>query len=368
MATVAFNNVSKTFDNGARGLSDFDLQLRDGELLVLVGPSGCGKSTALRLLAGLETVTRGELRINDVRVNELTPQQRNIAMVFQNYALYPHMSVRRNLAFPLRMQKLSAAEKQTRIAWAAELLQLTDLLERTPGQLSGGQRQRVAMGRAIVREPQVFLMDEPLSNLDAKMRLQIRGEIAALQRRLNITTLYVTHDQVEAMTLGDRVAVMNAGRLQQLDVPQQLYARPANTFVADFIGNPGMNLLSSRLRQTGQGLQVEVCGHWFTVAQQGRADAAQLAAYVDQAITVGLRPEALKLAENAEAMLELALLDREELGHEQLFYFSAGQSTPSPLIVRRVQTTAVNTGRTMSLCFDPAELYYFDSQGVAIYS
>ena len=336
--------------------------------MVLVGPSGCGKSTALRLLAGLEAVTHGELCINDVVVNAVSPQQRNIAMVFQNYALYPHMSVRRNLAFPLQMLKLSAAARQERINRVAELLQLTDLLERMPRQLSGGQRQRVAMGRAIVREPQVFLMDEPLSNLDARMRVQIRGEIAALQQRLQITTLYVTHDQVEAMTLGDRVAVMSQGRLQQVDVPQQLYTRPANTFVAGFIGSPGMNILPSQLRQTDAGLQVEVCGHWINVSTQGRVNPDTLLGYLGQDISVGLRPEALTLADANPVMLKLVLVAVEELGHEQLFYFSEAHATSAKLIARRAGTTQVDIASRLSLHFDPAELYYFDSRGDAIYS
>ncbi len=368
MASVAFNSISKTFANGTRALIDFDLQVHDGELLVLVGPSGCGKSTALRLLAGLESVTDGNICINDTDVTDMTPQQRNIAMVFQNYALYPHMSVRRNLEFPLRMQKLSVTERQKRVSWAAELLQLTDLLERVPAQLSGGQRQRVAMGRAIVREPQVFLMDEPLSNLDAKMRQQIRGEIAALQRRLIITTLYVTHDQIEAMTLGHRVAVMYQGRLQQLDVPQQLYARPANTFVAGFIGSPGMNVLPSRLRQASTGLQVEICGKWFDVGKHGQANAQSLLAYVGQDIFVGLRPEALLPADPAEAMLELKLVDVEELGHEQLFYLGEQQASQTQLIARHTYTSKINKGGAMPLRFDSVALYYFNSAGMAIYS
>lgn len=368
MTTVSFKGVGKTFANGTCALVNFGLHVRDGELLVLVGPSGCGKSTALRLLAGLETVTRGEICIGDEVVNDMTPQQRNIAMVFQNYALYPHMSVRRNLAFPLRMQKLSATEKQKRVAWAAELLQLSELLDRMPRQLSGGQRQRVAMGRAIVREPRVFLMDEPLSNLDAKMRLQIRGEIAALQRRLNITTLYVTHDQVEAMTLGDRVAVMSEGVLQQVDIPRHLYARPANTFVAGFIGSPGMNLIPGRLRQTTAGLQVGICGDWFDVAEQGRARPESLSLHIGQPLSLGLRPEALIPADTGEAMLQFRLEATEQLGHEQLLYFAGTGTSRQQLVARCVQPTEFNTGMTMSLRFDPAELYYFDSKGVAIYS
>ena len=367
MAKVTYKQVSKRFEDGTEALVDFDLQVDDGELMVLVGPSGCGKSTALRLLAGLESVSTGELLINDTVINELTPQQRNIAMVFQNYALYPHMSVRRNLAFPLRMMKLPADEVTRRIAWAAELLQLTDLLERMPKQLSGGQRQRVAMGRAIVREPQVFLMDEPLSNLDAELRVRIRTEIAALQRRLSITTLYVTHDQVEAMTLGDRVAVMNAGRLQQVAAPQVLYEHPDNTFVAGFIGSPGMNVLASRLQRRESGLAVEFAGQWLDVPLDGRVSYARLATYVDQPVFIGLRPEALEFASATEAQVELTLTAVEALGHEELLYFDVPQITGSHMIVRVQDTPTVTIGDMIPLWVHARELYFFDNQGAAIY-
>jgi len=368
MASVRFNKVCKTFDGGSRALVDFDLDIHDGELLVMVGPSGCGKSTALRLLAGLESVTSGELYIDGQMVNSLSPQQRNIAMVFQNYALYPHMSVRRNLAFPLQMLKLSSVEKQKRIAWAAELLQLESLLDRTPKQLSGGQRQRVAMGRAIVREPKVFLMDEPLSNLDAKMRVQIRSEIAALQRRLGVTTLYVTHDQVEAMTLGERVAVLAEGRLQQVAVPQELYARPANTFVAGFIGNPGMNLLPAQLRKSASRLEVEVLGRWLEVAEQGGVARKALAAHIGEALYVGLRPEAIHVAQGKQALFELSLYDVEELGHERLLYFNTGRPSEGRLIARHVGARAPVGGATLGVSFEATALYYFDARGNAVYS
>ncbi|MCU7809081.1 MAG: ABC transporter ATP-binding protein, partial [Candidatus Thiodiazotropha sp. (ex Semelilucina semeliformis)] len=243
MASIRLDKVSKQYDGHDAIIEEMDLQIRDGELLVLVGPSGCGKSTLLRMVAGLEEISAGEILIDDQVVNQLPPQKRNLAMVFQNYALYPHMTVRENLAFPLKMQRLSRDEVNRRVAQTAELLSLGNLLDRRPKQLSGGQRQRVAMGRAMVRDADAFLMDEPLSNLDAKLRVEIRSEIAALQRRLGITTLYVTHDQVEAMTLGHRVAVMRAGKLQQVATPSRLYEHPVNVFVAGFIGNPGMNVL-----------------------------------------------------------------------------------------------------------------------------
>ena len=365
MASVSYNNVSKTFVDGTKALIDFDLQVNDGELMVLVGPSGCGKSTVLRLLAGLESVSSGDLLIDDVVVNDMTPQQRNIAMVFQNYALYPHMSVRRNLAFPLHMMKLTTDEIVKRTEWAAGLLQLTELLDRMPKQLSGGQRQRVAMGRAIVREPQVFLMDEPLSNLDAKLRVQIRTDIAALQQQLNITTLYVTHDQVEAMTLGERVAVMNNGRLQQVDVPQMLYERPANTFVAQFIGSPGMNVFQSRLHKTESGLEFEFAGQWLAVPEDGRVSYETLQNYLEQPVYIGLRPEAFELAD--EAAVELALTAVETLGHEQLLYFDVTEAAASNLIVRIQGSSSFSCGKKVPLQLHTRELYLFDERGMAIY-
>ena len=367
MASVTYRKVSKCFADGTKALVDFDLQVNDGELMVLVGPSGCGKSTALRVLAGLESVSGGEVLIDNAVINDVTSQKRNIAMVFQNYALYPHMTVRRNLAFPLSMMKLPAKEIARRIEWAAEMLQLTELLERMPKQLSGGQRQRVAMGRAIVREPRVFLMDEPLSNLDAKLRVQIRTEIAALQQRLNITTLYVTHDQVEAMTLGDRVAVMHAGRLQQVDMPQMLYERPANTFVAGFIGSPGMNVFSSRLHQSASGLVLEFAGQRFMVPSDGRVKPDRLLEYVGQPVFIGLRPEAFDLVGEEEAQIVLTLAAMEALGHETLLYFDLAQISAPNMIVRFQQSHNIAIGDKIPLRVNTRELYFFDQQGKAIY-
>src|SRR5512133_3778475 len=246
MAEIEFIDVQKVYEDGTQAVFDLNLEINDGELMVLVGPSGCGKTTALRMVAGLEEITDGELRIGDRVVNDLTPKERNIAMVFQSYALYPHMTVEDNLAFSLKLHKMPKAEVQQRVQRAAKILQIEEFLKRKPRALSGGQRQRVAMGRAIVREPEAFLMDEPLSNLDAKLRVQMRAEISKLQRSLATTTIYVTHDQVEAMTMGDRVAVMSLGRLQQVDTPQKLYDEPANLFVAGFIGTPPMNLLETQ--------------------------------------------------------------------------------------------------------------------------
>ena len=245
MADVVFDEVDKVYENGVQAVFDLSLEARDGEFLVLVGPSGCGKTTALRMVAGLEDISGGTVSIGGRVVNELTPKERDVAMVFQNYALYPHLTVADNIAFGLRLRRESKSVIEERVTWAAKMLDLTPYLARRPKELSGGQRQRVAMGRAIVRQPQAFLMDEPLSNLDAKLRVQMRADIAKLQRDLETTTIYVTHDQVEAMTMGDRVAVMNQGRLQQVDTPQRLYDNPANLFVAGFIGTPPMNLLAA---------------------------------------------------------------------------------------------------------------------------
>src|SRR2546421_6470401 len=256
MAAVSFDGVTKTYPDGTTAVNSLSLDISEGEFVVLVGPSGCGKTTALRMVAGLEDITSGEIRIGDRVVNDLAPRQRDIAMVFQNYALYPHKSVYDNLAFGLRMRKVPKAEQRRRVEEIARKLGLADMLQRRPAQLSGGQRQRVAMGRAIVREPKAFLMDEPLSNLDAKLRVQMRAEIARIQQALKVTTLYVTHDQVEAMTMGHRVAVMRDGVLQQVDTPQRLYDAPANLFVASFVGSPPMNLFEVDVEQDGSRLVV----------------------------------------------------------------------------------------------------------------
>src|SRR4051812_42868620 len=249
VAPVTFDSVGKVYGDGTRAVAELDLLVEDGEFMVFVGPSGCGKTTALRMVAGLEEVTEGTIRIGETVVNDVLPQKRNIAMVFQNYALYPHMSVADNIGFGLKMHKVDRREARARVEQIARVLGLSDLLQRKPRALSGGQRQRVAMGRAIVRSPQVLLMDEPLSNLDAKLRVQMRAEIARIQREIGATTIYVTHDQVEAMTMGDRVAVLRKGKLQQVDVPQRLYDAPTNLFVAGFIGSPSMNLVQARLER-----------------------------------------------------------------------------------------------------------------------
>src|SRR5437764_12761022 len=293
MAEIIFDNVSKTYGDGFRAVSDLNLDVQDGEFVVFVGPSGCGKTTALRMIAGLEEVSQGDIRIGERVVNNLPPRDGDVAMVFQNYALYPHMTVAENIGFALRMRKVPKQEARQRIAETARIIGLTDHLDRKPRQLSGGQRQRVAMGRAIVREPQVFLMDEPLSNLDAKLRVQMRAEISRIQRQLRVTTVYVTHDQVEAMTMGDRVAVMRRGVLQQFDKPQSLYERPANLFVASFIGSPAMNMLEAKLEKNGDGVALHVGPATLQLPRETLSDRPALVGYAGRTVAVGIRPEAL---------------------------------------------------------------------------
>lgn len=291
MATVNLEQVTKVYTNGFEAVHQLDLGVEDGEFMVLVGPSGCGKTTALRMVAGLENITSGTLRIGERVVNDLSPKDRDIAMVFQNYALYPHMTVAENIGFALKLRKMSKDEINKQVRNAASILGLTEWLDRKPGQLSGGQRQRVAMGRAIVREPSVFLMDEPLSNLDAKLRVQMRAEVSRIQRRVGVATLYVTHDQTEAMTMGDRVAVLRLGLLQQCDSPQALYDHPANLFVAAFIGSPAMNLYEAHLEPGAQGLRLG--SQTIELPDFVRLAHPGLASYSDTKIVIGMRPEHL---------------------------------------------------------------------------
>ncbi len=327
MSSIVFDKIGKSYA-GTHIIEALDLEVRDGELLVLVGPSGCGKSTLLRMLAGLEEITAGEIHIDGQRINELPPQKRNLAMVFQNYALYPHMTVRRNLAFPLKMRRLAQTEIDRRVEAAATLLDLTPLLERRPTQLSGGQRQRVAMGRAIVRDADVFLMDEPLSNLDAKLRVQIRGEIADLQTRLGTTTIYVTHDQVEAMTLGHRVALLRDGRLQQVADPRTIYQHPANIFVAGFIGNPGMNLFRAPLLKADGGLAIDLGGKTLPLPVEVLERHRAIHDWCDQELLVGIRPEAITLADADNPNQQPATVRAiESLGHETIVHVDCGLAT-----------------------------------------
>ena len=323
MAEVALQEVDKVYPNGFHAVRDLSIYIADGEFLVLVGPSGCGKTTALRMVAGLETISDGEISIDGRVVNDMTPKERDIAMVFQSYALYPHLSVADNIAFGLRLRKTPKSVVDERTAWAAQMLDLTPYLDRRPKQLSGGQRQRVAMGRAIVREPKVFLMDEPLSNLDAKLRVQMRGEIAKLQHDLGTTTIYVTHDQVEAMTMGDRVAVMNQGVLQQIETPQRLYDEPANLFVAGFIGTPPMNILAADVEVAEGKVTVSLGGHDLEVPDRTLDRYRGLVSYSGRTIAMGIRSEDLHPAERRPELPKLTahLELLEALGSETVAFF-----------------------------------------------
>ncbi|WDR06498.1 sn-glycerol-3-phosphate ABC transporter ATP-binding protein UgpC [Devosia rhodophyticola] len=326
MANVTLKNLTKTYPGQVTAVDNLSLEIADGEFLVLVGPSGCGKSTALKMIAGLEPITAGEVLIADEVVNEYASRDRDIAMVFQSYALYPHMSVFDNIAFSLQIAKVPKAEITRRVGEVARILQLEDYLRRKPGNLSGGQRQRVAMGRAIIRQPSVFLMDEPLSNLDAKLRVQMRSEIAQIQRRVKVTTIYVTHDQVEAMTMGDRVALMKDGVLQQVDTPDNIYNRPANTFVASFIGSPSMNLYRARLEGEVASCTLVLGGNRLAIPASVFADRAELAAKIGADIIVGLRPEDLEDAallptHPADQRLAAHVILNESLGSDHMVHF-----------------------------------------------
>lgn len=344
MASIVYDHASLTYPGADRpSVSDINLDIRDGEFLVLVGPSGCGKSTTLRMLAGLEKVTEGRILIGGEDVTNKPPKDRDIAMVFQNYALYPHMTVAENMGFALKMAKVPKKEIDARVKEAAELLDLTQYLDRKPKALSGGQRQRVAMGRAIVRSPQVFLMDEPLSNLDAKLRVKTRGEIAQLQRRLGVTTVYVTHDQVEAMTMGDRVAVLRDGVLQQCASPQELYRDPNNAFVAGFIGSPAMNLYTREVKADRTAIVGE---HPIHVPKSARSS-----------VIIGIRPEHLFLSERGiEATVDLV----EELGSDDYLYCTTGLG--NSIVVRCPANTKVEKGEMVRFDFNEENVLFFDGE------
>ena len=333
MAGVTFDQVSKIYPDGTRAVNSIDLEIEDGEFMVFVGPSGCGKTTALRMVAGLEEISEGVLRIGDRTVNHVPSRDRDIAMVFQSYALYPHLSVYDNIAFGLKLAKTPKAEIEKRVSEAAEVLGLEGFLKRKPRALSGGQRQRVAMGRAIVRQPQAFLMDEPLSNLDAKLRVQMRAEIAKLQKDLGTTTIYVTHDQVEAMTMGDRVAVIRKGELQQVDAPQELYDRPVNLFVGGFIGSPAMNIVEAKLERSNGDLAAVAGSQRIVLGQETLAQRPALKSYEGRPVVLGIRPEDLEdaalerdVAENQTITGTVEL--REALGSEIMVHFKT-DSTPA---------------------------------------
>ncbi|MEO2171360.1 MAG: sn-glycerol-3-phosphate ABC transporter ATP-binding protein UgpC [Acidimicrobiales bacterium] len=377
MAEVSLQNLQKVYPNGFTAIHDLSLDIADGEFLVLVGPSGCGKSTALRMVAGLETITSGTLTIAGERMNDVEPKDRNVAMVFQNYALYPHLDVARNIGFPLRLAGLTKAEIEEKVGEAAKILELESLLHNKPAQLSGGQRQRVAMGRAIVRDPAVFLMDEPLSNLDAKLRVQMRAEIARLHRRLSATTLYVTHDQVEAMTMGDRVAVIKDGALLQIDEPSSLYASPDNLFVAGFIGAPAMNLRQGRLESDNGTWTVHLGHSRLPLADGVLATRPALANYDGAEVVVGIRPEAMEDASFSGTGMPRFVVDTElieALGSDLLVHFHLDAPTVDSgdpdllddledrtLMIARVDPRSpVRSGDRIELTVDTERLHFFD--------
>ena len=357
MATARLENVSKRYPDHL-AVDRVSLDIREGEFLVLVGPSGCGKSTTLRMIAGLEHATEGDIWIGDRRVNHVSPRDRDVAMVFQNYALYPNMNVYRNLSYSLRLRRLPKAEIDVLVRQVADSLDLTRLLGRKPGQLSGGQRQRVALGRAIIREPKLFLMDEPLSNLDAKLRVQTRSEITRLQRRLGVTTIYVTHDQSEAMTMGSRIVVMNDGKIQQIDTPRELYRYPANSFVAQFIGTPPMNLVACRLDRSGESAML--VGEGVNVRCPDSA-VTPLASAGDT-FSVGFRPEDMDISVNdPDSGFGGAVLAVEELGHESLVTIAAGDGQ----VIARLSPTAaeeVRLGDRVCFVVNPEMLRFFSSE------
>jgi multiple sugar transport system ATP-binding protein len=349
MSSVTFDGVSKVYDNGFRAVDDLKLEIRDGEFMVLVGPSGCGKTTALRMLAGLEDISEGELVIDDRVVNDVAPQKRDIAMVFQNYALYPHLSVYDNMAYALKIQKLSKVAIDERVREIAGVIGLQALLDRKPKSLSGGQRQRVAMGRAIVREPKVFLMDEPLSNLDAKLRVQMRSEVARIQHELAATTVYVTHDQVEAMTMGDRVALLRRGVLQQVGTPMRLYNAPANLFVASFIGSPAMNLFEAQLEQRDGQVVALIGDQSLQLDRDSLADPPDVERYMGRTVAVGIRPEHLEDASvengaSSERRLKTTVRSVEALGAELIAHL---ELSGRPVMTDEVREIAADLDDTV---------------------
>jgi multiple sugar transport system ATP-binding protein len=392
MAEIQLDKLTKVYSDGTKAVTEFDLDVADGEFVVFVGPSGCGKTTALRMIAGLEPITAGMVRIGGEVVNPLPPKDRDVAMVFQNYALYPHMSAYDNMAFALKMRGVAKAEIERRVTGAARTLGLSEVLKKKPRTLSGGQRQRVAMGRAIVREPRAFLMDEPLSNLDAKLRVEMRAEIARIQRDLGVTTIYVTHDQVEAMTMGDRVCVLRAGFLQQVASPQELYDRPTNLFVAEFIGSPAMNLVRADLA----GEQVRFGSHTLTVPPAALSDRPGLGAYEGRKVVLGIRPEDLEdaaLARDAGGRLAVEVDIREEMGFEVFAHFAVDaepvetrevleameeQDVPEavrermrrgvPFVARLGRGTRARERDRLELAVDTDRLHFFDPEtGLGIY-
>jgi multiple sugar transport system ATP-binding protein len=399
MAQIVLDDVWKVFADGTEAVRSLDLDIADGEFVVLVGPSGCGKTTALRMVAGLERISKGEISIGERVVNDVPPKERDIAMVFQNYALYPHMSVFDNMGFGLKLQKIPKDEIERRVHDAANILGLGELLKRKPAALSGGQRQRVAMGRAIVRHPQAFLMDEPLSNLDAKLRVQTRAEISKLQHDLGVTTIYVTHDQIEAMTMGDRVAVLRKGALQQVDTPQSLYEHPNNLFVAGFIGSPAMNLLEASLAATDGSVAIELGDFRLPVPDETVAERPHLRKYEGRKIVLGIRPEdmedaALVTDAPAERRIASTVELREALGSDVVVHFpvdappavtedvkelaadihgsdvaaASADGSSSTVVARLNPRTRATHGQPIELVVDTHRLHFFDPDtGAGIY-
>jgi multiple sugar transport system ATP-binding protein len=401
VAQIALEGVTKVFGDGTRAVNELTLTTEDGEFMVLVGPSGCGKTTALRMVAGLEEITEGNVRIGDRVVNDVPAKDRDIAMVFQNYALYPHMTVYENMAFALRLRKVDRQQVDRQVREVASTLALEELLDRRPRHLSGGQRQRVAMGRAIVRQPRAFLMDEPLSNLDAKLRVQMRAEIAKLQRGLEVTTIYVTHDQTEAMTMGDRVAVIRKGELQQVDRPQILYDRPLNLFVAGFIGSPAMNMVEAELSRADGGLLAEYAGARLGLEESILEERPGLKRYLGKRVVLGIRPEDMEdasLAPDApeDRRIRARVVLREALGSEVLIHFSVdapvvltedtkelavdagaealetleslAQEDRSEFIAALSPRTEAKAGEDVELVVDTARFHFFDPEtGRGIY-
>ena len=372
MSTLQLKKLNKTYENGYEAVPSLDIAINDGEFLVLVGPSGCGKSTVLRMVAGLEDITSGDMVIDGVRVNDMSPQQRDIAMVFQNYALYPNMTVGENIGFAMKLRKVDKNVMAAKIKEVGELLELTPVLDRRPGQLSGGQRQRVAMGRAIVREPKLFLMDEPLSNLDAKLRVQTRGEISRLQRRLGVTTLYVTHDQVEAMTMGDRVAVLRRGHLMQCASPQQLYQSPDNLFVGQFIGSPSMNVMKATVIEVDKVPALKIGAQTLMLSPEALTRLPGLAAMVGRDVAFGVRPEALGREGTGSLDVKVELV--EMLGAELLVHatidsplvkqtddgIETGTKDTSMIIVSMDPRHMVAVGDRVTLPVDTTRIHLFD--------
>lgn len=356
MATVSLRGIEKVYDNKVTAVKDFNMDIADNEFIVFVGPSGCGKSTTLRMIAGLEEITSGELYIDDLLVNDVEPKNRDIAMVFQNYALYPHMTVYNNMAFALKLRKLSKEEIDVRVREAAEILDITEYLDRKPKALSGGQRQRVALGRAIVRHPKVFLLDEPLSNLDAKLRSVMRTEITKLHHKLKTTFIYVTHDQVEAMTMGSRIVVMKDGFIQQIDAPQNLYDLPANKFVAGFIGTPQMNFVEAVVAKKGTSYQLQFAGQSVKVAKAQLPEALQSG---EHTVCVGIRPEDISVhADRVAGSISLAVDAFEALGSETIVYGDVAEGCS--LTAKADARMLLSMGQQVHVVLDTNRLHFFD--------